>query len=159
MWNKTYQKGFSLVETMVAMALLSGAITLGMNFVGEQNKSRDSRTKQSIHRYIAIQVTQHINGNLSYYPPVAPLSTSDKIVYVGCMSKEGMLMGNKFQFHVSSSFADNVSTGICPVEGTVFEVRFYWLNPLLDEVKINLLTLQPGTNNSLAVHNFKIFAK
>lgn len=160
MWNKTSQKGFTLVETMVSMALLSVAITLGMNFVSEQSKGRSTRTKQSIHRFIAIQVTQHITTNLVAYPPIAPLVASDKIVYVGCINKEGALIGNKFKFYVSSTFDDKVSTTICPAVVTFYEVRFYWIEPQLqDEVKINLLTLQPGTNNSLAVHNFKIFAK
>jgi prepilin-type N-terminal cleavage/methylation domain-containing protein len=159
MLNKVPQGGFTLVETMISMALLATAITFGMNFMGEQNKSRNIRTKQSIQRYIAIQVTQHINGNLSAYPPVAPVAASDKIVYVGCITKDGVLIANKFTFHVSSTFSDNVSTTICPLANTHFEVRFYWVNPSLDEVKINLLTLQPGTTNSLTVHNFKIFAK
>jgi prepilin-type N-terminal cleavage/methylation domain-containing protein len=159
MWNKCSERGFSIVETMVAMALLAGAITLGMNFFGVKNKTRDTRTKQTMQRYIAIQITQHINGNLTTYPPISPPTASDKIVYVGCMNKDGVLLGNKFKFHVSSTFADDTPTTICELGSTVYEARFYWLNPLLDEVKINILTLSPGSNQSIATLNFKIFAK
>lgn len=162
MWNKNSQAGFTLVETMVSMALVATIITLGMNFLSTTQKTRDQRSKQTIHRYIAIQVTQHVTGNLGFYPPVDPLNPSDKIVYVGCMNKDGVLIGNKgFRFHLATAFDEATSTGICPTDKTHYEARFFWLNPLQDEVKINLLTLAtgPGTTASLAVHNFKIFAK
>lgn len=151
---------------MVSLALLSVGVTLGMNFVGEQSKGRDTRTKQSMHRYIAIQVTQHITGNLAFFPPIEPVNSSDKIVYYGCMTKEGILINNKFTFMVMPSFDKSVSTGLCPTDKTLYEVRYYWLpmdpnaqDPNTDEVEINLLTLQQGTPKSLSVRNFKIFAK
>lgn len=151
--------GFSLIETMVALALLAGAVTFGMNFINEQQKARGSRTKQTMHRYIAIQVTQHINSNLSFYPPITPSSASDKIIYVGCMSKDGVLQGNKFIFKLAPSFDEQTPTGLCTPGLTAYEVRFFWSDTVVDEVKINILTMQPNTAQSLAVHNFKIFAK
>lgn len=157
MLNK--QSGFSLIETMVAMALLAGAVLFGMNTLDGQQKSRVVRTKQTMHRFIAIQVTQHINANIPFYPPILPGSPSDKIVYVGCMTKDGVLQGNKFIFKLAPSFDENVSTEVCPQALTAYEVRFFWLNSATDEVKINILTMAPGTSGSLAVHNFKIFAK
>lgn len=156
MLNK--QKGFSLIETMVAMALLAGAVLFGMNALDEQNKSRVVRTKQTMHRFIAIQVTQHINANIPFYPPV-DTGPSDKIIYVGCMTKDGVLQGNKFIFKLASSFDEAVSTALCDATLTAYEVRFFWSDPDKDEVKINILTMSPGTSQSLAVHNFKIFAK
>ncbi len=166
-WNKTRQGGFTLVETMVAMLLLSVAITLGMNFIEEATKSRKNKSIQSMHRYIAIQVTQHITGNLAMYPPIShpPLQ---KIVYVGCMTKEGILIGNKYSFRSLSrfTFKENKPTGFCPAINTAYEVRFFWTEAgtvngvdLSDQVKINLLTPKTGDNRSLAVHNFYIFAK
>lgn len=144
------------------MALVATIITLGMNFLSGTQKTRDQRSRQTIHRYIAIQVTQHVTGNLGFYPPIEPLTASDKIVYVGCMNKDGVLIGNKgFQFHLATSFNEANPTGVCPPEKTHYEARFFWLNPINDEVKINLLTLAPGpgATPSLAIHNFKIFAK
>jgi prepilin-type N-terminal cleavage/methylation domain-containing protein len=166
-WNKTRQGGFTLVETMVAMALLSVAVTLGMNFIGGATKSRKNRSIQSMQRYIAIQVTQHITGNLAMYPPIVH-PASKKIVYVGCMTKEGILIGNKYSFRSLSisTFNEKNPTGLCPADKTAYEARFFWTEAgivngidLSDEVKINLLTLETGTNKSLAVHNFYIFAK
>ncbi len=158
--NKLNQKGLTLVETLVGMGLLSMAITLGMNFVSEQMKSRDTRTKQTIHRYIAIQVTQHVTNGIAYYPPIAPINPSDKIIYVGCMTRDGVLISNSFKFFLTANFDDKVSTGKCPTVDTAYEVRFLWVDPSIDDtVKINILTLAPGTINSLAVRNFKIFAK
>ena len=159
MWNRLKCSGFSLVETLVAMGLLAAAITFGMNFIGEQGKSRGVRTKQTVHRYIAIQVTQHINSNLAFYPPIIPPTPTDKILYVGCMSKDGVLLGNKFTFKLVPSFDDHVSSAVCLPNVTAYEVRFFWLNSGSDEVLINILTLIPGTPASLAVKNFKIFAK
>lgn len=153
------QRGFSLVETMVAMALLIGAVTFGMNALDEQQKSRGARTKQTMHRYIAIQVTQHINSNLPFYPPILPPSPADKIVYVGCMNKDGVLQNGKFLFKLIPGFDEGVSTGLCTSPFNSYEVRFFWISSGSDDVKINLLTLSPGTSQSLAVHNFKIFAK
>lgn len=153
------QAGFSLVETMVAMALLVGAVTFGMNALDEQQKSRGTRTKQTMHRYIAIQVTQHINSNLPFYPPITPTSPSDMIVYVGCMNKDGVLQNGKFLFKLIPGFDERVSTGLCTSPFNSYEVRFFWLGAGTDDVKINLLTLMAGTSEALAVHNFKIFAK
>jgi prepilin-type N-terminal cleavage/methylation domain-containing protein len=161
-WNKTRQSGFTLVETMVAMALLSVAITLGMNFISGATKARRTRTTQSMQRYIAIQVTQHITASLAFYPHINHPFTK-KIVYVGCMTKEGILIGNKYYFHSLSAFTfkDKNPTGFCPAVTSAYEVRFYWTETTAkpDEVKINLLTLETGTTRSLAVHNFYIFAK
>jgi type II secretory pathway pseudopilin PulG len=160
LWNKLNQKGLTLVETLVGMGLLSMAITLGMNFVSEQVKTRDTRTKQTIHRYIAIQVTQHVTNGIAYYPPIAPLNPTDKIVYVGCMTRDGVLIANTFKFVLTSNFDERVSTGKCALVDTAYEVRFFWVDANVDStVKINILTLAPGTINSLAVRNFKIFAK
>jgi prepilin-type N-terminal cleavage/methylation domain-containing protein len=159
MWSKLKNSGFSLVETLIAMALLVGAISLGMNSLDQQSKSRSTRTKQTMHRYIAIQVTQHINANVATYPPIIPANTSDKIVYYGCLTKDGMLIGNKFIFKLATNFDEKVPFGQCPQDLTAYEARFYWSNSVPDEVRINLLTLQTGTAAFLAVHNFKIFAK
>ena len=147
---------------MVAMALLSVAITLGMNFISGAIKGRSNRTTQSMQRYIAIQVTQHITASLAFYPHINHPFTR-KIVYVGCMTKEGLLIGNKYYFHSLSAFTfkDKNPTGFCPPPKSAYEVRFYWTEAPLkpDEVKINLLTLESGTVKSMTVHNFYIFAK
>jgi prepilin-type N-terminal cleavage/methylation domain-containing protein len=180
---RSSQKGFTLIETMVAMGLLSVAITLSMNFINTQLNSRKVRTIQSMHRYIAIQVTQHINTNLTFYPPISPpgfsffgipiLTFKPKIIYVGCFTKDGILIENKFHFNSFSGFgAFNEQTPInglsyCPPTKSFYQVRFFWLPPDpnsstptdADSVKINIITFNPGTNKSLAVHNFKIFAK
>ena len=161
-WSKTNQRGFTLVETIVAMALLSVAITLGMNFITGATKTRSTRTTQSMQRYIAIQVTQHITSSLAFYPHINhPIFK--KIVYVGCMTKEGLLIGNKYGFHQFSSFIfkDKNPTGLCLPPNSAYEVRFYRTEAPLkpDEVKINLLTLESGTVKSMTVHNFYIFAK
>lgn len=154
-WNK---KGFSILEALIAMSILYGGIVLSMNFMNEQTKSRTIRGKQSIQRYIAIQVTQHINANWAKYPFIKPLSPSQKVVYVGCLTKNGQLFGD-YKFKLIDNFDEAVATDVCPKEKTHYEVRFFWLNPSSDEVKINLLTKYPGSAASLAVHNFKIFAK
>lgn len=145
---------------MVAMALLSVAITLGMNFISGATKGRSNRTTQSMQRYIAIQVTQHITASLAFYPHINPLFAR-KIVYVGCMTKEGLLIGNKYYFHSLRAFRDNRPTNFCPPPKSAYEVRFYWTEAVgkPDEVKINLLTLESGTVKSMSVHNFYIFAK
>ena len=79
-------------------------------------------------------------------------------MYVGCLTKEGQFLGN-FSFNLISNFNEAASTNICPPEKTHYEARFFWINPSQDEVRINLLTKYPGTATSMAVHNFKIFAK
>jgi prepilin-type N-terminal cleavage/methylation domain-containing protein len=155
MWNN---KGFSLVEALVSMAILSIAITLSMNFMSDQTKTRDQRGKQSVQRYIAIQVTQHINSNWRFYPPIIAGNPSDKIVHIGCLTKEGQLTDD-FTFKLIPNFNETIQTGICPEEKTHYEVRFFWINPQQDEVKINLLTKYPGSSGSMSVRNFKIFAK
>lgn len=84
------------------------------------------------------------------------------------MSKEGLLIGNKYGFHSFSAFTfkDKNPTGLCPPPNSAYEVRFYWTEAGIvngvdktDEVKINLLTLESATVKSMRVHNFYIFAK
>lgn len=165
---------------MIALALLSVAVTLGMNFVNSQIQSRDVRTKQNMHRYIAIQVTQHINANIAFYPPINPVGFTfmgisltlfkPKIVYIGCFTKDGMLIDNRFHFNSFSGLSSfNEKTPVpnltyCPVGKSFYQVRFFWLPAAstiadVDSVKINIITLFAGADKSLAVHNFKIFAK
>ena len=157
MWNKN-QAGFSLIEAMVSMALLAVVITLSMNFMEKQNQSRSDLTKQTLHRFIAIQVTQHITTNLPYYPPIRPPSPTSKIVYVGCLNKDGVLLSNHFKFKLASPFNERLSLSVCDLAKAHYEVRFFWVNSATGEMRINLLTYRPGKNISLAVHNFKIFA-
>jgi len=152
------EKGFSIIEAMVAMGILYGAIILSMNFLDVQNKSRDQRVKQSMQRYIVIQVTQHINANWPFYPTLKPADLSKKVVYVGCLNKDGQLMG-KYHLKIIQDFNETVSTESCPITKTHYEVRFFWINALNDEIKINLLTKNTHGAGILAVHNFKIFAK
>lgn len=180
MLNRLSQRGFTLVETLIALALLSGAITLGMNFINGQMNSRTVRAKQSMQRYIAIQVTQHINSNITFYPPISPPGFTffgipipifnPKIIYVGCFTKDGILIENKFHFNSISGLAPfNEKVPIpnltyCPVGKSFYQVRFFWLPAAstsadVDSVKINIITLFAGADKSLAVHNFKIFAK
>lgn len=152
------KKGFSIVEAMIAMGLLFGGVMLSMNFLSEQTQSRDQRVKQSIQRYIAIQVTQHINTNWSFYPTFKTVDSTWKVIYVGCLNKDGQLMG-KFTLKLLQNFDERIPTNVCPISKTHYEVRFFWINALNDEIKINLLTKYPNGVNAIAVHNFKIFAK
>ena len=89
MLNKN-QKGFSLIETIVALGILSVTVTLGMNYFSMTFKSRETRTIQSIFRYLAIQATQTVTIGSAFYPPISAPSSSEKVLYVGCF--DGILV-------------------------------------------------------------------
>ena len=169
MWNRNNQRGFTLVETMVSMALLSTVIYLAMSFMNDQKKSRTDRSKQSIQRYIAVQTSQHITSNISFYPPIQTQSLSKKIIYYGCLDKNGVLLGTttyKFKevpvFYTASNCTDPSVKSL-----THYEVDFFWSPRLLtalnisppDKVTINIKTKYFGQNKSISSRNFEIFAK
>lgn len=156
MWNNKH--GFSFIEASIAMFLLSGIIIFSTGQQSIQLKSRSQRMKQSILRYLAIQVTQHINANWALFPPFVPPDPSSKVVYVGCADKNGKLINN-YQLKILSNFNELVETQICDNTKTHFEIRFFWQNIDSNEVKINILTKNIDQAQSMKVHNYIIHSK
>lgn len=158
------QKGFSLVEIMVASSILAVIIFFSMNFIQNQQSSRNVRTNQSIYRYLAIQATQTMATGSAYYPPISPSKVTETIVYTGCYNGDGVLIQNakgnrEYQFMAVEGWDEGLTTNGC-TESASYEVRFLWLNPATKEVLINILSLKKGVQGSrMAFQNFKIFAK
>lgn len=158
------QKGFSLVEVMIGSSILAVIIFFSMNFIQNQQSSRNVRTAQSIYRYLAIQATQTVATGSAYYPPIEASKSTETIVYVGCYNGDGVLIQNakgnrEYQFMAIEGFSEEAPTSGC-TESAMYEVRFMWLNSVTKEVLINILSLKKGSEGTrMAFQNFKIFAK
>lgn len=159
------QKGFSMIEVMVASSLLAVAIYMGMNYIQNMQNSRTTRTTQSIYRYLAIQATQQVTMGVAFYPPIIAPNPADTVLYVACFDGSGVLVpntkGNRdYQFLIFNNFKDdNESTGLC-VDKALYEVRFHWIDIPNNQILINILSLKKGVaKNRLEFQNFKIFAK
>ena len=179
MWNKSRENGFGLIEAMVSIALLSVVIYFGMGAVKDQKKSRADRSKQSIQRYIAIQVVEHITANLHLYPPLVlsssglPFSIGNKkIYYVGCLDKDGVLIGGtSYKYRElrllmlplggsAPTFPSFCSTDAVMKNKYHYEVAFEWLAPVtLNKIQITLTTRYSEKNKSLSSRKYVIFAK
>ncbi len=179
MWNKSRENGFGLIEAMVSIALLSVVIYFGMGAVKDQKKSRADRSKQSIQRYIAIQVVEHITANLHLYPPLVlsssgfPISIGNKkIYYVGCLDKDGVLIGGTSYKYKEMKLLLSTLGGPAPTIPSFcstdplmktkyhYEVAFEWLTPVTsNKIQITLTTRYSEKNKSLSSRKYVIFAK
>lgn len=159
MLNKN-QKGFSLIETIVAMGILSVVTTLGMNYFSMHFKSRETRTIQSIFRYLAIQATQTVTIGSAFYPPISAPAPSEKVLYVGCFDGKGEQINNvkgvkEFQLHFAENYLESKASGQCN-ENAFYEVRFYWEDIASSKVAINIVSLKKDNNPT--GYNFKNYA-
>lgn len=157
-------KGFTLVETIIALALVTMGVFMAMNFIDSQNKSRAVRTGQTIFRYIAIQVAHTATMAGAYYPPMTTTNNA-KAVYVSCYDNKGESVKNinnisGYQVYFPSKFSENKPSDQCSNEAS-YEARFYWKNPSAGELRINIVHLASlkRKNNARASHSLNIFVK
>jgi prepilin-type N-terminal cleavage/methylation domain-containing protein len=153
--------GFTLIEVMVGMAMVSTMAFFGMNYVTTQISARKIRTQQTINRFLAIQTSQQVSVHMGFYPPIA--SDTGKAIYAGCFDRKGNLIVNiknnrDFQFMVLPIFDELKPSGICDPVKTAYESRFYWQDPAQFVVMINILATQSSAKR-LTSQNFKIYAK
>lgn len=153
-----------MIEVMVASTILAGAIYAAMNYIQNMQSSRNTRTTQSIYRYLAIQATQQVTMGVAYYPPIVAPNPADTVTYVGCFDGSGVLVpnikGNRdYQFTVIPQLIPDQTTGICG-DKALYEVRFKWIDIPNHQILINILSLKKGMEkNRLQYQDFKIFAK
>ena len=180
MWNKNKQEGFGLVEAMVAIALLSVVIYFAMGTVSDQKKSRADRSKQSIQRYIAIQVVEHITANLRLYPPMVRNSSFRirlpiTVYYFGCLDKDGVLIGGtsyKYREFTSRPSRGSLTPRtplFCQIDAATKDKYHYQVlfqckppsdNPLdKNRIEITLTTRYSDKNKSLSTRKYVVFAK
>lgn len=153
--------GFTIIELLVGIALISTMAFFGMNYVTTQITARKIRTQQTVYRFLAIQTSQQVSVHLGFYPPI--VSNEGKAVYAGCFDRKGNLIVNlksnrEFQFVVVPEFDETKPTGVCDPIKTAYESRFYWIDPAKFTVMINVLASQSSAKR-LTSQNFKIFAK
>lgn len=153
--------GFSLVEMLVGVALISTMVFYGMNYFNAQILARKVRTQQTVHRFLAIQTSQQVSVHMGFYPPI--VAESGRAIYAGCFDTKGNLIVNKknnreFQFVILSTFDESLPTGVCDPLKTAYESRFYWQDPDRYIVMINILATRSSAKRLIS-QNFKIFAK
>jgi type II secretory pathway pseudopilin PulG len=156
-----------MVETIVGLALLTIAISLGMNYISVQQNARAVRKFQSTVRFLAIQATQEATLNYKFYPPILPPNPTDQPLYVACFKDDGNKVPNikttsrDFQFAVIPNYKQDVASGMCDPLTSKFEVRFYWITPIQSDININIFNLRytPRDSYRLLFKNFKVFAK
>lgn len=166
MWSS--QRGASIVEVIVAFALLSIAILAGSSYIDNIQSARNIRKLQTTIRFLAIQATLEATGNFRYYPPVNPPDATTQPLYVACFSNAGDKVqnntpakGRDFQFYLAANYKEDQASGACSKETAAFEVRFFWLSPFQSDINVNIFNLQPrrGETTRTLFKNFKIFAK
>lgn len=163
-------KGFSLVEAMVGIALLSAAIFAGMNLTGMQQKSRKDRSVQSVYRYLAIQAANVITAQSAMFPPL--YFETDPAVYVSCFNNKGEPTLNSTgtrEFVLTNIKPDDLkarkastrcqapAAGVLPA----FELRF-WYGDTTDVNKVtleilDLQALRPGSTRRTPKQRFTIY--
>lgn len=157
-------KGFTLVETIIAIALISVGVFMAMNLIDGQTKSRALRTTQTIFRYIAIQISHTATMANSFFPPISS-AQNQKVVYVSCYDNKGEITRNinnlsNHQIYFPDNFKENEKSGQC-TDSTSYEARFFWVNANTGELRVNILHLPSlkKKNSNRAVHNMNIFVK
>ncbi len=163
---RTNQKGFTLIETIMSMGILTTAIMFGMSITQNQSKDRMNKRTQALSRYLAIQATQAIMTGLAYYPPIVHSDPAKTIFYCGCFQIQGENIAAKdgsrgFKLVVIPGFdpGNPLPFDLCPDEAT-HEVRFYWSDIAKNEITINVQALK--TKNiapRFVSQNFKIITK
>lgn len=155
MRQRQLQSGFTLVETMIAMAILMAAIYAGMTLLDIQRSSGKTRETQTMYRYLAIQTASIVTGYPEKFPALA-FSTAwddsrDIVIYFACYDKAGNLTPNdlgkrEFTFHqmARDDLDSRRSSERCPslpLSTPRYEVRFWYKNPVTREVTIEILDL------------------
>lgn len=166
LFSNNKQKGFTLLESMVAIGLIAMAAYMAMNTLVFQNKNRVTRSDQTLLRYVAIQATQIATIQSAFFPMMVMDSSSGpgSIIYVACYDRKGESIKNinnksGFQSTIQENFKDTKPSGMCP-SGSSFEARFFWANSLTGQININILNLNLVNQSKLnAISNFKIFVK
>lgn len=169
------ERGFTLVETIVTMAVLMGVVLAGFTMMDIQRNARKTRSGQTMYRYLAIQTAAAVTGSSQNFPPMAFGSawndSSDIVIYVGCFNANGELIPNDtgsrdFVFHQQrrARMDREESTGRCvrPTRGSplAYEVRFWYSNPATREVVVEILDLVIANSRhgrANPKHRFTIF--
>lgn len=163
-------KGFSLIESLIAIGLLSAAVFFGMSLSDVQSKARKDRKVQSVYRYLAIQAANVITAQSAMFPPL--YFESDPAVYISCFSNKGEPALNStgtrdfvltnmtpadLNAHKPSIRCQTPAAGVLPT----FEVRFWYgdtsdVNKVTLEI-LDLQALKATTKGRIPKQRFTIY--
>lgn len=92
--NNKNERGFSLIEVMISIGLLSTVVMFSMSYLEAQRKGSARLNDQAARKSLAIQLSEDITRNSVYTPPIELVNK--KGFYVNCYNGQNQQTENKF---------------------------------------------------------------